>query len=72
MAFLAEKPLVHVRIFPLLRAVCSTGKLKVRPSGRALSFLASTSSRADDEKGLADSVGEMGEDVRKASTESAR
>ena len=42
----------------------------MRPSGRALSAL--ISSTADVEKGLAELEGETGEDVRKASTESAR
>ena len=35
MAFLAAKPFVHVKIFPWFRAVCSTGKLNVRPRGTA-------------------------------------
>lgn len=67
-AFLAENPFVHVRIFPWLRAVCSTGKLKVNPSGTA---------GGAGSKGLSISVtvGEptaLENSVRKASTESAR
>ena len=75
MAFLAAKPLVHVKIFPLLSAVCSTGKLNVRPRGTAGS--GGRSLREGEVKGFAESlVGLEGtaeeNSVKKASTESAR
>ena len=75
-AFFAEKPFVHVRIFPSFNAVCSTGKLKVIPRGRAALESGEESSSSKElplAKGSAGaSVGEGGRSVRNASTESAR
>lgn len=61
MAFLAEKPLVHVRIFPDPSAVCSTGKEKVSPRG--MSADGESSSCGDKSSEVA---------VKNASTDSAR
>ena len=74
MAFFAEKPFVHVKILPSFKAVCSTGKLKVSPSGSAGSTSGSISSIAEEPaNGLEEAVvGETVGVVRNASTESAK
>jgi hypothetical protein len=62
-AFLAEKPLVHVRRIPDAKATCSTGKEKVKPRWMV----------PPDGEDLLDSWDWRNwEDVRNASTESAR
>lgn len=67
-AFLAAKPLVQVSRIPSSRAVCSTGKENVRPRGMA----GASEAKSPRSLGRLVVVGEEAEDVRKASTESAR
>lgn len=75
MAFLAEKPFVHVRRVPESRAVCSTGNEKVRARGMCDESELSSRTASCDPLGASEGgialEGEP-ESVRKVSTESAR
>ena len=67
--------MVHVKTFPWFKAVCSTGKLKVRPRGSAWSVFGVRISSMLELVAKGSCVGDVGEAaelVRNASTESAR